>query len=111
MGGGLVGGKKLEGKWDVKFRKGMAKVKAGSRGDPAGDVGMTECQGNPASTPKVSPTYRPTAKWMAAWLRQGYGHAGFEGGAGVGWQKILSARSLCPGMCAGMWKAELANLR
>lgn len=84
---------KLGGKWDVKFRKGMAEVKVGSRGDPAGNVGMTECQGNPASTPKVSPTYRPTAKWMAARLRQGYGHAGFEGG--VGWQRMACLHGPC----------------
>lgn len=79
----------------MKFRKGTIEAKAGSRGDPAGDVGMTECQGNPASTPKVSPTYRPTAKWMAACLRQGYGHAGFEGGTGVGWQRKARLCSPC----------------
>lgn len=57
---------------------------------------MTECQGNAASTPKVSPTYRPTAKWMAARGRQGYGHAGLEGGAGVAWQDcaVLVSSSL-----------------
>lgn len=53
---------KLEGKWDVKLMRGRVGEKADGRWDPAGDVGMTECQGNPASTPKVSPTYRPTAK-------------------------------------------------
>lgn len=78
----------LEGKWDVNFRKGMVEAKAGSRGGPGRRHRMTECQGNPASTPKVSPTYRPTAKWMAACWRQGYGHAGFEGGSGVEWQRM-----------------------
>lgn len=86
---------KLEGKWDVKFRAGTVEVKADSRGDLVGDVGMTECQGNPANTPKVSPTYRPTAKWMAARRRQGYGHAEFEGGTGAGWQGLACLCGPC----------------
>lgn len=79
---------KTEGKWAVKFRKGTVEEKADSGGDPAGALGMTECQGNPASTPKVSPTSRPTAKCMAARGRQGYGHAGFGAGTGAGWQRM-----------------------
>lgn len=60
---------KLEGKRDVG-------AKADGRWDPAGDVGMTECQGNPASTPKVSPTYRPTAK---RWQRVAGGVVAMQG--------------------------------
>lgn len=75
--------------------KGRLKRRQTIGGDPAGDMGMTECQGNLASTPKVSPTYRPTAKWMAARRRQGYGRAGFEGGTGVGWQRMAHLCGPC----------------
>lgn len=63
---------------------------------------MTECQGNPASTPKVSPTYRPTAKRMAACRRQGYGRAEFEGGTGAGWPAcavLVSGSMFCDIAC------------
>lgn len=73
-------------------------------GGLAGALGMTECQGNPASTPKVSPTSRPTAKCRAARGRQGYGHAGF--GAGTAWQS-MAVHSSCPGTASGAQQADL----